>query len=355
MAGLYRRKEKRMEQISFGIRADGNAKIGMGHLMRTMSIAIALKEQQVNVFYITNDLESKRFVEERGFSCYLLSNVYGNMESEAEETLAFIKDKKIRLLLVDSYNATEAYLSAIRSQVKVCYVDDLGRMNLPVFALINYNIYGNKMGYEQSYPSDVALLLGSSYAPVKPQFLKTSYEVRKNVKNIMITMGGSDSLNIAGKLAQELLNVLDKDVTLTLVCGRFNPHLQTLHLLKEKDSRINVLTDVTNMWDVMAESDLCISAAGSTMYELCVMGVPTVCCYYVENQRRIAEGFAEQIGLCNAGDFSKEADNVLCRIKEEVQILNKDYETRKELSQKMKAICDGNGARRIAEALLALG
>ncbi len=344
-----------MEQISFGIRADGNVKIGMGHLMRTLSIAIALKEQQINVFYITNDIESKRFVEERGFSCYLLPNVSDDMECEVEETLAFIKDKQIRLLLVDSYNATEAYISALRSQVKVCYVDDLGRMSLPVSALVNYNIYGDNMGYEQFYPSDVTLLLGSKYAPVKPQFSETSYEVRKTVKNIMITMGGSDSFNITGKLAQELMAVLDKDVTFTLVCGRFNPHLQTLYALGKKDPRVNVLTDVTNMWDVMAESDLCISAAGSTMYELCVMGVPTVCCYYVENQRRIAEGFAEQIGLCNAGDFSKEADSVLLRICKEIQTLHKDYETRKDLSEKMKQLCDGSGAKRIAEALIALG
>lgn len=340
-----------MEQISFAIRADGNSQIGMGHLMRTLSIAIALKEKKVNVFYITNESESKRFVEERGFSCHLLSQKFDKMEYEVEETLAFIKEKQIRLILVDSYNATEAYLSTINAQIPVFYLDDLGRMDLPVSGLINYNVYGNDMGYEKSYGPDAKLLLGSTYAPVKPQFLQTEYTLRKDAKNILITMGGSDALNITGQLAKVLLEKLSNDVCITAICGRFNPHLSEVQSLAQKDARLKVLTDVTDMWNVMAESDLCIASASSTMYELSTMGIPSICCYYVENQRRIAEGFAH-LGLCNAGDFSKEPEKVLTCIKTEVENLLADNKNREALSTKMKKICDGKGANRIAEEII---
>ena len=99
-----------MEQINVCIRADGSSKIGMGHLMRTLSIAIALKEKQINVFYITKEPESKIFVEEKGFPCDLVSRINDDISTELDETIRFIREHNIRLLLVDTYEATPEYL-----------------------------------------------------------------------------------------------------------------------------------------------------------------------------------------------------------------------------------------------------
>ena len=342
-----------MEQINVCIRADGNSKIGMGHLMRTLSIAIALKEKQVKVFYITKELESKIFLEEKGFQAYLVTRTGDDICDEIPATLDIIAEQKPKLCLVDTYEASETYLAELNERIPTVYLDDLGRMNLPVSGLINYNIYGNEMGYEQSYSADTQLLLGSKYAPVKPQFLETEYTVSDHVQNIMITMGGSDALNITGQLIDKLLPVLPSGVTITAICGRFNPHLSAMQNLAQTDTRLIVRTDVPDMWNVMAETDLAIASASSTMYELSTLGVPTVCCYYVENQRRIAEGFAK-IGVCNAGDFSKNPEEVLLKITNEVENLLQDKAKRKELSTKIKEICDGKGASHIADALLRL-
>lgn len=340
-----------MEQIIIGIRADGSARIGMGHLMRCMSVAIALKKKHVKVVFITSNEQSKNFVTEKGFSCVQLSGQYKSMEEEVPEILEILSAQRIHLLLVDSYGATEMYLAQIKAHVPVFYMDDMGRMSLPVEGLINYNIYGRDMDYEKHYPDTTVLLLGSDYAPVKPEFLQTSYEVRAQVKRILITMGGSDSLNIAGQLGRLLLEVLPDDIEITLICGRFCPHLQELQTFSEENSRVHVLTDVSDMWNQMAVCDLAIAAAGSTMYELCTMGVPTICCYYVENQRRIAEGFADRTSMLNAGDFSQNPERVLQAIAGNVQKLIADKATRSRLSTEMKIVSDGNGAARIAEKL----
>lgn len=341
-----------MEQIVFGIRADGNKQIGMGHLMRTLSIAQALTKENIRALYITKEPQSKQFIEEKGFSCVLLPGSYDTMEEETDSTLAYIQKYGIRLLLVDSYCATKDYLGRINDRVPVFYLDDLGRMGLPVSGLINYNIYGQDMGYESQYPAETVLLLGSQYAPVKAEFGQVSYEVRKQAKHIMITMGGSDSLNIAGQLARQLLAFVDSKVQITLICGRFSPHIEAVQSLAREDGRLWVLTDVQDMWNVMAESDIAISAAGSTMYELCTLGVPTVCCYYVENQRRIAEGFETRTGVCNAGDFSKEPDKVLQRMVEETLSLLTSYEKRRRLSDEMRTVSLGKGAKQIVEKLI---
>ena len=338
-----------MEQTTIAIRADGSAQIGMGHLMRCMSVANALKENQAEILFITANEQSKAFVTEKGFQCHMLQGHYESMEQEATETLNILKDHDVHLFIVDSYRATEAYLAEMNSKLPVFYMDDLGRMNLPVSGLINYNIYGQKMSYEMYYPESVELLLGSNYAPVKPEFSDTPYKVREKVTQILITMGGSDALNIAGSLGEALVDILPPDMEITLICGRFSPHLEEVKKLSKSDSRVHVLTDVPDMWNHMAKSDLVIAATGSTMYELCTMGVPTICCYYVENQRRIAECFGQETSMLNAGDYSKNPENVLSSIVQEVQRLMADSTLRQKLSLEMKAVSDGNGARRIAE------
>lgn len=338
-----------MEKIHIAIRADGDAHIGMGHLMRCLSVALALKKQQIPVVFITNNVQSKEFLIEKGFWCKLLEGTYTSMEDEIEDTITLLQQEQITLLLVDSYQATNKYLAALKQHTKLFYMDDLGRMQLPVNGLINYNIYGQDMGYEAYYPKDTALLLGSLYAPVKEAFQNTPYQIREQVSNILITMGGSDAQNIAGQLGNLLLSYLPDNVTMTLVCGRFSPHLQQVQQLAQKDTRIKVLTDVSDMWNVMKQCDIAIAAAGSTMYELCTMGVPTICCYYVENQRRIAEGFANKTTMLNAGDFSKESQKVLFNIKDYTLKLMEDKSLREQLSIEMKQVSDGMGAERIAK------
>lgn len=357
-----------MKQLNIAIRADGSAQIGMGHLMRCLSIALALKEYQANVMFVTNNVQSQTFVIEKGFACQLLSGQYPAMEEEVEDTIAILQAQEVHLLLVDSYQATETYLSRLNSVVPVFYLDDLGRMGLPVSGLINYNIYGQDMSYQENYPEETTLLLGSRYAPVKAPFKNTPYEVREKVSNILITMGGSDALNIAGQLGEILLDALPQEVSLTLICGRFSPHLAELQAMAQASStthvssaskaaqnqayqRVQVLTDVSDMWNVMQKCDLAIAAAGSTMYELCTMGVPTICCYYVENQRRIAECFGKDTSMLNAGDFSKEPEQVLQAIKAQAVKLVESRQLRKQLSEEMHKVSDGMGAYRIADIL----
>ena len=298
------------KKIMVGIRADGNGKLGMGHLMRCMSIAYALQEQGMECIFYTAEQEAGSFLQERGFRCRVLYTDYQDMESELPFLKQMLKEDGCRLILIDSYQMTQKYIDELMKQCRVYYLDDTGDCRLTADGIINYNIYGQDLGYEAWCPFETRLLLGAEYAPVKKPFTETAYQVRDSVSRIMITMGGSDALNIAGQLTERLLGIMAEDVEIDLICGRFNPHLDTLKEMARQEQRIHVLVDVKDMWNKMAAADMVVSAAGSTMYELSAMGVPTVCCYYVENQRRIAEGFAEKVQMVNAGDFSADGEAV---------------------------------------------
>ncbi len=337
---------------TIAIRVDGNATLGMGHIMRCISIAKALQSAgSVCVFFAAQE-KAAEFIHEKGFLCETLHTDYVDMESEIPYLQAFVEKYNPDLWLVDSYQITTKYIQTLQKMCPVFYLDDTGEQIYPADGLINYNIYGEELGYEGKCSDDMKLLLGASYAPVKQEFVSTTYEVREEAENILITMGGSDALNITGQLSTLLLDRLPEKVTLTLICGRFNPHLQKLQDLQEENARVQVLVDVPDMWNHFAKADVAVSAAGSTMYELGSMGIPTVCCYYVENQRRIAEGFAQKVGICNAGDFSKEPQTVLVNLAEAVCDLVRDKEKRERIVACMKCVTDGMGASRIADEIL---
>lgn len=341
--------EKARKKIA--IRADGNSTLGMGHLMRCLSVAKVLQKQADCVFLVAQE-EAGHFVEEKGFCCEVLGTDYLHMEAELPLINKMQEQYDFSLLLADSYQCTQKYLDAWMEYCPVYRMDDTGEAQLQTNGLINYNIYGKELPYTEWCNVNMKLLLGAEYAPVKEAFLQTPYVVREQVKRILITMGGSDSLNIAGALCEKLLAEVSQGIELQVICGRFNPHLEMLRQLENREPRVEVLVDVPDMWNKMAQTDLAISAAGSTMYELSAMGVPTVCCYYVENQRRIAEGFAKEVGILNAGDYTADESSVLDKIVREVNLLVTSYERRSSLSQQMKRVTDGNGAERIAAYLL---
>lgn len=339
------------EKTVIGIRADGNAQIGMGHLMRCISMAKALEKEAVSVVFFTATDESGEVISQNHLECQILDGDEYRMEKEVPVLLQMIKDFEVDLLLVDSYQVTEAYMHALDLVCPVFYMDDTGEKIFPVSGIINYNIYGQDMPYMEKCRPDVKLLLGSGYAPVKAEFTETAYEVRRDVQKILLTMGGSDSLNIAGELGKKLLQRTREQISLELICGKFNPHRQELERMAQENPRLHVLTDVQDMWNKMADADIAVSAAGSTMYELSALGVPTVCCYYVENQRRIAEGFAEHTKVVNAGNYAEDSEKTLERIAQEIESLIGNYEKRAVLSASMKEVADGQGARRLAQQL----
>ncbi len=333
------------------IRADGNETLGMGHLMRCMSIARALEKENAKCVFLVAQEQAGVYVKEKGFACEVLNTDYRDMEAEFPVLEALTTKYLPKCWLVDSYQITQEYLSGLRETAPVFYMDDMGENVYEADGLINYNVYGQDLGYESKCPADMQLLLGAGYAPVKSEFLSTEYRLRDKVRNILITMGGSDKLNIAGSLCQCLLDSLPEEICITVICGRFNSHLEELNQLQSKESRIRILVDVPDMWNRMREADIAVSAAGSTMYELSAMGVPTVCCYYVENQRRIAEGFASMIGMTNAGDYSQDPDGTMAHMRNAVCKLAGSKEERESLSFRMKQIVDGQGVERIAKAL----
>ena len=345
-----------LEKKIIYIRADGNDMIGTGHIMRCISVAEEIINQNVQVIFLVADKKSEELVRTKGFEVICLNSVWNELETEIDKLMQLIMECKIQVLLVDTYFVTKHYLERISTLTKVFYIDDLNLFLYPVYSIINYSIYADEFDYEKRYHQngmDTRFYLGCEYTPLRSQFSHISYDVRKEVKNILITTGGADPFNIAGGLLAKLLkDYYFQDIILHMVSGIYNIHKDDLQKLAAGRKNVVMHENETNMAKLMLDCDIAITAGGTTLYELCACGIPTVAVSVADNQLDNVRRFEQEGLLKLAGDIRTDRRAVIDSIIEVVKEFTESSEERQVYSARMKQKNISGGSKRVAELLM---
>lgn len=362
------------------IRADGNREIAMGHIMRCLSIADAMKTK-AEVVFVTAGRETEKLIADKGFQNEVLGTDYRDMESELPVLEAFLAAHPVQLILTDSYFVTKNYMEKLGKLAKTAYIDDLGQPVYPLTALVNYNVYAPELPYKAWYreaglPLPAEILTGCAYAPLREEFRignrngqgthgrkhlnsgeKERAAEKETVTDVLITTGGGDMANAAGSLCRRLLAEMEegrhKGIRYHVICGPFAESEKELREIASMHPQFILHKNVTNMSELMSECDVAVSAAGSTMYELCCMRLPAVCFYFAENQRQMAEYFDRETGIKSAGNVMEDREGVLERLLKRLADLERDGTLRERIRAQEARLVDGCGAVRLAERLLA--
>lgn len=350
----------------FLIRADGNAETGAGHLMRCMTIADELQKYADGrrILFVCADRQSAEAVQNRGYDAFVLESDFRDMEAElpAWERIPMDSNKE-NIIVVDSYHVTKTYLSRLGEYGSVTLLDDMGEERFPVDRVINYNAFAHRGHYESLYGDfGTKLVLGSGYVPVRPQFRGVSYTVRERVENILITTGGGDIDNIAGRVLAKMQETFTeggenahRDINYHMVIGEFNPHFVEMKALERRQPAVHIYHNVRDMAALMCRCDLAVTAGGSTVYELAAIGVPLICFSYAENQERMTDYLEKSQIAFSAGAYHKDPGGVLERIARQTAALAGDRGKREECYVKERKLADGLGAERLAKILAAWG
>lgn len=336
------------------IRVDGNSEIATGHIMRCLAIAHGLKDSGQNCVFIVADNDSEQLLIKSGFRIINLDSKWNNLDEEIAEITDAIVKNGIDRLIVDTYIITETYLSALEKICKVIYIDDLNAFRYPVSVVVNYNLYGLDIPYSKIYQeTHTKLLLGPKYAPLRDEFRNINPCFRNNVEKILITAGGADTFNAAGHIiAQVVADDFFKGIEFHVVAGRLNLHIAELKSMAETYPSIVIHQNVQIMSELMLDCDIAVTAGGSTMYELCACGVPSICFSWADNQLSGVKAFSERGLMKSAGDIRDNREKCI----QQIIIHLKDYitnaEKRKIDSINMRKITDGYGAKRLADEII---
>lgn len=339
-------------------RADANEKVATGHLMRCMTIAEACREQGAECeFWLAEDKETGR-IRDAGFPYRILGSHWDDLEKELPILKKQLDDldrqrKKITYLVADSYQATQYYLEKLNERIPVLYIDDMRTQIYPVKAVLQYIPVREK---ETLKKKDVAqqnatvYLRGFRYAPLRKEFLNSCRSQRG--KSILITTGGTDTYNIAGRLLQELWNRdIFKGYRFHVIIGNMNSHEAELRRLSQRDMRICIHKNISNISDYMHRCELAVSASGTTLLELCACGIPTICFSFADNQMEFAASMDRYGAMCYVGDAREEKniESIICM--QLIELAEQENLQKKQIAC-METLVDGKGAERIAKFLI---
>ncbi|TCT14038.1 UDP-2,4-diacetamido-2,4,6-trideoxy-beta-L-altropyranose hydrolase [Natranaerovirga pectinivora] len=315
------------------IRADGGSNIGMGHIMRTSVIAQKLQEFSEVIYVCKKGNEFENGIQ------YLKKQGYEVRETDRVNIISDLSLLKGNCLITDSYDIDEKYFALTKDIFPITgYIDDLNQYKLNVDFVINQNIYAQDLIYDVC--TNTQLFLGPQYALLRDEFLNPpKNRINKNIKNIIITLGGCDTQNLTGEIIENLYRDFS-DIVFHVVVG---PGFRNTELRKLELENVKLYYN-PKMVEIMLKSDLAISACGSTLYELAACGIPTIGVIVAENQKRAALKMKE-LGIIELAEEHS-------ALKQAIKVL--DYNKRKKMSQYLNKLVDGFGAKRISEEIYSL-
>lgn len=338
-------------------RADGNGEIGAGHVMRCLAIAGKAKEKGFDCVFVTADDSYYHKILDAGIRCVVLGTDFRRLEDEIPKLLEQFEIEKPDRVIIDSYYVTEEYLIALKEKTATVYLDDVAAFAYPVDILINYNIYSLKMDYTKLYKEAGILLpkmlLGPQFAPLRKEFQDVSAkETAECVRKIFVSVGGSDPECMIMKMIEYLIDhsELTDNKEYHFVVGDFEPDQAKIFDMAMKYKWIVSHCKIREMAGLMIACDVAVSAAGSTLYELCACGIPTITYVLEDNQVPGANAFQENGIMKSAGDY-RYVRNWMRRLFEEVKGLYDNRELREEMSRRMKNLVDGRGTENIVKII----
>lgn len=301
-------------------RADASIEIGAGHIMRCMVLAEKLKNQGFDCTFVCRNNQGNliKKIQDRGFFVYSIecrsttgalegsnevinlraqNSSYLNEGFDAEQTIAAVSGQYFDWIVVDHYDLSvnwEVLVKPICSRLMA--IDDLANRRHNCDLLLDQNYYNNPdKRYQDLLPTHCVSLLGPNYVLLRQEFIETkkNLNVRSGeIKKILVFFGASDPTNETKKILIALSQIALERVSVDVVVGGANPHRQTIYTMCNEIKGVNYYCDVSNMSELISRADLGIGAGGSSIWERCYLGLPSITSVVAFNQIETTEDVA---------------------------------------------------------------
>jgi UDP-2,4-diacetamido-2,4,6-trideoxy-beta-L-altropyranose hydrolase len=358
-------------------RVDAAIHIGIGHVMRCLTLANALQDRGIERQFICRELQGHmgEKISAEGHNLDLLAPptqpivqqsdlvqtpphaawLGENWEIDLEQTRAVLGADQFDWLVVDHYALDARWERGMRDLARqIMVIDDLADRPHDCDVVLDQTFGRRSEAYGMLVPANCECLTGAQYALLRPEFARLrpySLKRRENAKleHVFISLGGGDQHNVTGKVLEALKGCpLSKICRVTVVMGTEAPWLevvqkQALEMPWPTEVKVNVL----DMAQLMADSDLAIGAAGSTSWERCCLGLPTLMVAVAANQQHIAEVLAAEKAVLFLGEISRLASSLRAAFEE----FNLSLVRLSALSQRARDIADGQGVETVMRYL----
>lgn len=365
---------KAMKRVA--IRVDASVKMGMGHLMRCLSLARLLAEEGADVSFLLRSHAAglTPLIEGEGHAVRLLPDPVRSAvadgsgtahahwlpttwQDDAEQTIEMVdRIGSIDWLIVDHYALDTRWERMLRKRApRILVIDDLADRAHDCDVLLDQNLVGEmETRYSGLVPATCRLLLGPRHALLRPEFAeqRKSLAARSGkIQRIFICYGGSDPSNETAKALAALKSLSLPSLTVDVAIGLSNPHSGMISDLCRMVPHAELHRSADNMADFMKLADLAIGAGGVMSWERCCLALPTVAVDIADNQR----GALVALAASNAVAYLGSAASVSAdQMAEAIQSMLDDPARTQAMGEVARALVDGLGVSRVLEAMRSL-
>ena len=353
-------------------RADASTKIGIGHIMRRITLAKKLKKSGSDIVFISRNLKGNlnALISKKGFKINQLSapNAFkknsnqvkdgyfdwlGVSEIEdAKETVNSLENHKLDWLIVDHYSLGEIWEKELKPYTNnILVIDDIANRNHDCDILLDQNWFKNmESRYNGLLSKNCVQLLGPKYALLRQEFSrirKIKKKKNKILKRIFIFFGGSDPQNLTGMTLRVLSESEFDHLELDIVLGKNNAYLKEIQKLGKIRGLVNIHIQVDNIASIMQKADLAIGAGGVNTWERICLNIESHVIISAENQKEVNQQLNDHKHISLIGSFDSINSQ---KLREHIRsrMLKKNFEHKQ---SDLSSICDGYGADRIVDLM----
>ena len=216
--------------------------------------------------------------------------------------------------------------------------------------LLDQNYFLNASSrYENILSRSTFKFLGPSFSLLNDDFIFYRNMNKKKdgyIQRIFIFFGGIDIENHTKLAIEALKKVNIKNIEVDVVVGGQNPNRSNIENICIENS-YNFYCQTTKMAEIMSNADLAIGGGGSTTWERCCVGLPSIIVPIAQNQIEIAKDIHE-FGAAICIEDSKNLVDDICNTINELELNNKVL---KKMSQLCLSLVDGLGVERVLKKI----
>jgi len=326
------------------IRCDANNKLGYGHLVRSLALASALQDQNIEIYLLIKNPQAldMSFIDTTGVKVLMYDAAY----DDAYQTTRYLVDLSINIAIFDGYFVTHSYLHSVNTalQGSGCiivvignYIDDSAPCSLLVRQWPE-----EPDGNHPTELSGAAFLLLRKH--IKDQITNRPESRKQNNNNLrlLVTVGGGNNHYLM-LIAKTLFRWLEKTNSIVHIIGELPENISL--------DRENIVQhgQVDSISDIAVDCDIALSACGGALYELIALGVPTLAFSITDRQKRLGDVLQRLSLVYFLGPWN---NDLVRHLEQNVDSFSTDYLLQKKLIQSGYKLIDGNGAQRVAGEII---
>lgn len=370
--GRRLRQANRMTGKRILFRCDASLAIGTGHVMRCLSLADGFQAQGCEVGFVSRKFDGMVDIAVLRPQMTFYELPAGHLDmtpvgddyagwlgvpqsEDVTQSLDCAKQFAPDLMVVDHYALDDVWCRTMSEAVpNLLCIDDL--INRPIEAhwLLNQNAGVTTEDYAALVSASCTLLVGGEFALLRSEFAarrEASLARRQDgeLRNIVISMGGGDQARLSLLFFQWLCDGgwLEGRRLDIILGANARCHDTDFHIGGALPAQVRLLRNIDDMAEVLSQADLAIGAGGSSSWERCCLGVPSIITCIAQNQRSLAD-YLHKRGAGLMYDYTSQG---AAAFQDLMQICATPHHLQ-EMSKQAARLVDGGGVARVVETVL---